>query len=63
MVKKKLTNDEAKKMYDMLNKIDVEMNNHLEEGNGIDVAGDVSYKTVIRNKYKRFLKEKYNIDE
>lgn len=62
MVDKKLTDEEAKEMHKMLNKIDSEMREHLEEGEGIDVEGDVSYKTVIRNKYKRFLEEKYNIN-
>ena len=63
MFEKELTDEEARELYRLLNKLDEEMNNRMTEGDGAFNVGDkVSYTTIVRNKRKKYLKSVYDID-
>lgn len=62
MVEKRLTQEEAKELYDMLGELRAEMNEQFEQSDGFDPDDNVSFTTLTRSKYRKFLEEKYNIN-
>lgn len=62
MVEKRLTQEEAKELYDMLGELRAEMNEQFEQSDDFDPDDNVSFTTLTRSKYRKFLEEKYNIN-
>lgn len=61
MTEKKLTDEEAKELYELLNKLDNEMHERLEEGDETFDTEEVSFTTIMRDKKRRYLEEVYDV--
>ena len=58
---KHLTEEEAETLYTLLEKLDDEMNAHLDS-NGFD-TDEVEFTTIVRNKRRQYLKTVYGVGD
>ena len=58
---KHLTEEEAETLYNLLGKLNDEMNARLES-NGFD-TGEVEFTTIVRNKRRKYLETVYGVED
>lgn len=62
MMEENLTQEEAKELYRLIQKLDKEMHSRIQGGENAFDTGEVDYTTIVRDKKRTYLETVYDIE-